>query len=582
MLNEAAMGQIVQQWTATGREYPRTRTIHGLFEEQAALRPEAVAVLFAEQALRYGELNARANRLAHRLRRLGVGRGSLVGLCLRRCPEVAVALLGILKAGAAYVPLDPHYPDERLAFLLRDTAARVVLLHPPTRDRLRPVLERAGARGVDVAEAGGGPGPDGNPEGGATADDLAYVMYTSGSTGSPKGVLVGHRAVVRLVRGTDYCHFGPDEVFLQLAPLSFDASTFEVWGPLLNGGRLAVMPPGPPALDELGAAIRRHGVTTLWLTAGLFHLMVEQRPAELAPLRQLVAGGDVLSAAHVNRALEALADGVVVNGYGPTESTTFACCFRMGKGYRAGQAVPIGRPIANTTAYVLDEGRRPVPVGVAGELYLGGDGLAHGYLNNPGLTRERFVPDPFSAEPGARLYRTGDRVRWRGDGNLEFLGRFDSQVKFLGHRIEPGEIEATILQHPVVSQAAVVAHLSPRGEKQLVGLRGRLQPVWRLGRGAEGVRCLSVTALYGAGARRGGRFVPPDPERQVGPLGPAAAGGRDGQRGPIGHGAGGESNGALGTNPRLRRGARRQLFRPGRQLAAVARGPRGTEEVVRL
>ena len=245
-------------------------------------------------------------------------------------------------------------------------------------------------------------------EGEATADDVAYVMYTSGSTGRPKGVLVGHRAVVRLVRGTDYCHFGTDEVFLHLAPLSFDASTFEIWGPLLNGGRLALLSPGPPLPEVVGAAIRRYGVTTLWLTAGLFQLMVEQRPHDLGPLRQLLAGGDVLSPPHVRKALAALRDGVVINGYGPTENTTFSCCFPMTKDYPAGDRIPIGRPIANSTAYVLDEALRPVPVGVPGELYVGGDGLAHGYLQNPELTAEKFIPDPFARTPGARLYRTGD------------------------------------------------------------------------------------------------------------------------------------------------------------------------------
>jgi aspartate racemase len=380
-----------------------------------------------------------------------------------------IGLLGILKAGGAYVPLDPVYPDDRLSFLLRDTGAPIVLTHEATRRRMRPVLDSAKAVEVDVQDASEAPPPPASWQPDiAGADDVAYVMYTSGSTGQPKGVLVGQRAVVRLVRNTDYCCFDSREVFLQLAPVSFDASTFEIWGPLLNGGRLALMPPGLPALDQIGAAIRRFGVTTLWLTAGLFHLMVEQRVADLRPLRQLVAGGDVLSPSHVHKALAAMPSGIVINGYGPTEATTFSCCFRMGHDYRATGAIPIGRPIANTTAHVLDEQRQQVKTGVVGELYVGGDGVAQGYLNDPELTHQRFLPDPFSIDPKARLYRTGDRCRWLTDGNLEFLGRFDSQVKIMGRRIEPGEIEATLQQHPGISQSVVVVHTSCRGDKQLV------------------------------------------------------------------------------------------------------------------
>jgi len=454
-----------------GATCPRSsvnRTVHELFEELAAATPDAVAVLFQDQQLTYGQLNERANRLAHHLLGLGVSRRNLIGLCLERSLEVVVGMLGILKAGCAYVPLDPSYPDERLAFMLHDAAVPLVLAHRPTADRLARVARQTRILCLDANAARIAAEPAHDPAAGATAEDLVYVMYTSGSTGTPKGVLVGHRAVVRLVRDTDYCHFGPEEVFLHLAPLAFDASTFEIWGPLLNGGRLAVLPPAPPTPDEIAAAIRRYGVTTLWLTAGLFHLVVDHCALALAPLRQLVAGGDVLSPAHVGRALEAMRDGVLINGYGPTESTTFACCYRMKKGYRPEGAIPIGRPIANTTVHVLDERLQPAPADVPGELYIGGAGLAHGYLNNAELTREKFVPDLFSADPAARLYRTGDRVRRRADGNIEFLGRFDDQAKILGHRIEPGEIEAALRQHSEVRQTVVIAQTQPSGEKRLV------------------------------------------------------------------------------------------------------------------
>jgi amino acid adenylation domain-containing protein len=299
---------------------------------------------------------------------------------------------------------------------------------------------------------------------------LACMMYTSGSTGIPKGVMVPHRAVVRLVRDTDYCRFDKGQVFLHLAPLSFDASTFEIWGPLLNGGQLAIMPPGPPALDTIGKAIRRHGVTTLWLTAGLFHRMVEQRPLDLAPLRQLLAGGDVLSPGHAAIARETLARGELINGYGPTENATFSCCHRVDVTDQTRDNVPIGRAIAHTAAYVLDDGLRPVPGGTAGELYLGGGGIAHGYWRRPELTAEAFLPDPFCPSPGARMYRTGDWARARPDGCLEFLGRMDQQVKIAGHRIELGEIETVLRQHLKVRQVAVIALDDGRDGKRLAAL----------------------------------------------------------------------------------------------------------------
>jgi amino acid adenylation domain-containing protein len=444
------------------------KTVHELFEEQAAATPDAVALLFEDQELSYARLNGRANRLAYDLIRLGVARGDRVGLCMERSPEVIVGLLAILKAGGAYVPLDPAYPDERLAFMLGDTAAPLVLAHRPTDRRLAPFARQTRILCLDADAAAASAGPDHNPATGKSAEDLAYVMYTSGSTGTPKGVLIPHRGVVRLVRDTDYCHFGPDEIFLHLAPLAFDASTFEIWGPLLNGGRVAILPPGPPALDVLGATIRRHGVTTLFLTTALFNLAVEKRVEDLRTLRQLLWGGELASPRHVQRALAELQDGRLLHVYGPTECTTFACCFPVMKGHQTEDGIPIGRAIANTTAYVLGEQLQPLPANTPGELFLGGAGLALGYLNNPELTREKFVPNPFSRDPAARLYRTGDRVYLRADGNIVFIGRFDNQVKILGHRIEPGEIEATLRKHPGVRQTVVIPRALPHGEKQLV------------------------------------------------------------------------------------------------------------------
>lgn len=288
-------------------------------------------------------------------------------------------------------------------------------------------------------------------------------MFTSGSTGVPKGVMVEHRSVVRLVQNANYVDFSADDVFLQLAPLSFDASTFEIWGALLNGACLAVMPPGLVSLAALGRAIRQHSVTTMWLTAGLFHAMVDQQIESLIQVKQLLAGGDVLSPVHVRKFLDAAKSARLINGYGPTEGTTFTCCYTIPADHPADTPVPIGTPVSNTAVYLLDKDLEPVEVGAIGELYVGGDGVARGYLKMPKLTGEKFIDDPFSPKSGARMYRTGDLARYREDGVIEFLGRADSQVKLRGFRIEPGEIETVLNQHNLISQSAVI----PYGENTL-------------------------------------------------------------------------------------------------------------------
>jgi amino acid adenylation domain-containing protein len=476
LLDPAELQQLLREWNDTAAPAPWDRRLDELFAEQAARRPGAPALLLDERTVSYGELARLAAGLAGELRRLGVPAGSLVGLCAERSLELVVAVLATLEAGCAYVPLDPSYPRERLELMLRDTAAPVVLAQPrhldalPAGTALTLAIEPAGlaelaARGAAAATApaetaarvAGGGGRGGGGDGSAGGDALAYVMYTSGSTGSPKGVAVTHANVVRLVRGADFAALGAEQVFLLLAPVSFDASTLELWGALANGGQLAIPPPGNPSLSELELAIERFGVTTLWLTAGLFHLVAEERPAALRPLRQLLAGGDVLAREAVRRVLSEVPELRLINGYGPTENTTFTCCHRIGWPSLAAPSVPIGRPIANTTAYVLDPALRPRPARVAGELYAGGAGVARGYHARPALTAERFVPDPFGGRAGGRLYRTGDLARWRPDGALEFLGRADRQVKVRGFRVELGEIEAALLRHPEVRQAAVLA-----------------------------------------------------------------------------------------------------------------------------
>jgi amino acid adenylation domain-containing protein len=470
ILTEAERHQLLVEWNATDRDYPRDKCIHQLFEAQVERTPDAVAVVFEDQRLTYQELDRRANQLAHYLQNLGVGPEVLVGICIGRSLDMVVALLGILKAGGAYVPLDPEYPNDRLAFMLGDTQVPVLL----TQQRLVTELVKAeGTKTGDPRSSILDPRlnvvcldkdweviareSDENPVSEAAADNLAYIMYTSGSTGKPKGVGVPHRGVVRLAKGTDYASLNSQEVFLQLAPVSFDASTFEIWGSLLNGARLVVFSAHTPSLEELGQVLQRYQITTLWLTAGLFHQMVESNLEGLRHVRQLLTGGDVLSFPHVRKALQELRECRVINGYGPTESTTFTCCYPMADPSQVVAPVPIGRPIANTRVYILDHYLNPVPIGICGELYIGGEGLARGYLNHPELTAETFIPHPFNDKAGARLYKTGDLARYLPDGNIEFIGRIDHQVKIRGFRIELGEIEAVLRQHPAVRETVVIA-----------------------------------------------------------------------------------------------------------------------------
>jgi amino acid adenylation domain-containing protein len=463
MMPPAEIRQI-EEWNRTATDYPREATIHQLFEEQVARTPDAIAVISAaadgtSQAVTYAELDRRATQTARALRAKGVTRGSRVGICVERSVEAFVAIIAVLKAGGAYVPLDPTYPDARLSFMLRDADLALLVA-----ESSRPALKFTGPLHRVDSWAPNEDGAALSPNW-VTADDLAYLMYTSGSTGTPKAVCVPHRAVVRLVRGANYATFGANEVLLAAAPMSFDASTLEIWGALLNGGKVVLPPPGPLSLSQIARSIRADRITTLWLTAGLFHQMVENHLDDLALVPQLLAGGDVLSVSHVNRLLAAPGVRVVINGYGPTENTTFTTCYRAQSGEQLSRTVPIGRPISNTSVHVLDKHMRRVPIGVAGELYAGGDGLATGYWRRDDLTNEKFVPNPFGGS--ARLYRTGDMVRYRPDGNIEFIGRVDTQVKLRGFRIELDEISAVVRAHPGVRDAVVTIYDSPSAGKTL-------------------------------------------------------------------------------------------------------------------
>ena len=457
--------QLLVEWNQTASEYPREKSIHQLFEAQVEQTPEAVAVVFEKDQLTYRELNQRSNQLAHYLRARGVRSGTMVGICVERSLEMVIGLLGILKSGGVYVPLDPAHPKLRLEFMLEDTQAPILL----TQEYLKTILPHNQIDVVCLDSEWDSIAKESveNVEAGVAPESLAYVIYTSGSTGRPKGTCIPHRAVVRLVQNTNYVSLTAEDVFLQFAPISFDASTFEIWGCLLNGGRLVVAPPYTPSLEELGQWIERYQVTTLWLTAALFQRMVEDNLQSLRQVRQLLAGGEVLPVGPARKVLEKLKGCQLINGYGPTENTTFTCCYAVTDSSRLERSVPIGRPIANTQVYVLDRHMQPVPVGVPGELYVGGDGLAQGYLNQPELTAEKFVSNPFNAEPGARLYRTGDLVRWLPDGTIEFLGRLDYQVKIRGFRVELGGIEAILMQHPAVHEVVVVAREDVPGNKRL-------------------------------------------------------------------------------------------------------------------
>ncbi|MEF7617022.1 amino acid adenylation domain-containing protein [Aquincola sp. MAHUQ-54] len=476
-------------------------TLEAAFLRQAAATPLAVALIDGERQWRYAELAAASGRLAAQLQAEGAQAGGFVGLWGERSAEAIVGMLAILQAGGAYVPFDPQAPAPRLAALAAQTGLAWVL--SPRAGCAAALQAEQGGRGtpplrewvvdLDALAAPDGPAdraPSLPPR--AAAERLAYVMLTSGTTGGPKAVGTPHRGVLRLVQSPGYVRLGAGEVLLQAAPLAFDAATFEVWSALLHGGTLVVAPFA--TLDALEGLIRRHRVSTMWLTAGLLQLLVDERLQALEGVRQLLAGGDVLSAPHVARLLAAWPGLRLVNGYGPTETTTFACCHEVTAADAASGRIPIGRPIVHTRVQVLDEAGLPVPVGLPGELHIGGAGVARGYLGRPAATAEAFVPDPAcgledadGGEAAQVLYRTGDLVRWRADGVLEFLGRNDRQVKLRGFRIEPAEIEQRLVQHPAVLEAVVQPVLDAQGRQRLAAwLVGQpvLSPRQRVGAAA--------------------------------------------------------------------------------------------------
>lgn len=456
---------LVDDLNDTWRAYPRDTCIDRIFADRAAERPDAIALVHAGERVTYRELDEASDRLAGYIARRGCGRESIVGLCIERSPQMIVAILAVLKAGGAFLPLDMDYPAERLRYMVETASCRLIL---GTAHQLAP-FEDSGTALLDLDEhrASIDAAPAGAPRLERAATDIAYVMYTSGTTGVPKAVAVEHRNISRLVINTNYVDISADDVFLQLASIAFDASTFEIWGALLNGAELVLYDRPHMDIRRVESIIAENGVSILWLSAGLFNQVTETSVSIFAPLEQLLVGGDALSVSHVRKVMESNPGCRLINGYGPTECTTFSVCFRITPQSLNGASIPIGTPVANSQAYILDEALRPVPHGESGELFIGGDGLSRGYLGSPQLTAEKFL-DVDCGGTAQRLYRTGDLVSLGDDGNIYFLGRADRQLKIRGYRVEPAEIEPAILACRGVTQAVVVGSTAKVGDKRLV------------------------------------------------------------------------------------------------------------------
>ncbi|MEK4684560.1 amino acid adenylation domain-containing protein [Bacillus sp. FSL M8-0256] len=453
LMNKAEQAAMILGKNQTDTPYPK-RTLQELFEEQVQRHPHRIALSYMDEHMTYEDLDEKATKLAAYLQSKGIGPGSLVPMLFDRSFDMIVSVLGIVKSGAAYVPMSPEYPDARIRLIVRDTQSDVIITQSHLADRLvdftgtkivmdKPILETNAVYQREASIIG--------------EDQIAYVNYTSGSTGTPKGVMLPHAGVVRLVRETNYIKLGPDDKMLQLSNYAFDAFTFELWGMLLNGGQLILLPKYAALnMEELTQFIKTYQVTANCLPTALFNRLVEHDPKSVAGYRTLLVGGEAMSSEHARKALMHM-EGVLVNAYGPTENTTLATTHQVSHVPAGAKSVPIGVPVSNSTVVILDDALNPVPAGVKGEIYIGGTGLAKGYLHDPEQTKERFIDNPFPELKGDKLYRSGDLGTWRSDGTIEYLGRKDHLVKIRGYRIECGEIETALLKHPQIKECTVIA-----------------------------------------------------------------------------------------------------------------------------
>ncbi|MEH2159118.1 non-ribosomal peptide synthetase [Nostoc sp.] len=466
LLSEAELHQVLVEWNNTQADYPQDKCIHQLFEEKVQQYPDSIAVNFANEQLTYQELNTRSNKLAHHLQKIGVGSEVLVGICISQSIETIVGLLGILKAGGAYVPLDSSYPQERLNFMLEDAQVSVLLIQENLLKHFEgfsnPIISIDKDWEIITQEK------QDNLKSDLNSDNLAYVIYTSGSTGKPKGVAVPHKAVNRLVCNTNYIKISPSDKIAQASNASFDAATFEIWGALLNGAQLVgISKDVTLSAHEFALQIREKGINVLFLTTALFQQITRDVPQAFTSLRYLLFGGETVDIRWIKKIIKNGAPKHLIHVYGPTENTTFSSYYCVEE-LPSGTSLPIGRPITNTQNYILDTCLQPVPIGVTGELYMGGEGLAREYLNRPELTTQHFISHLFSNNPKTRLYKTGDLARYLPDGNIEFLGRIDNQVKIRGFRIELSEIEAVLNQYLAVKETVVLAVEDVPDDKYLV------------------------------------------------------------------------------------------------------------------